>query len=226
MRAWRGRVGVMGRTWRVCALFLLGGACAKSSCGPLYPCKADSDCPRANWYCSPSLNACADRDAGVAIVQPASGGYVGKSASVVATIGAEVGGPLNPSSLTLTAQPDGGPAETATLLPADGGNFVGSWSPSRPGLYVLTATWTDPGIVSPPVQVTAVLSPPSFALQIPNPPARPGALYQDPNLPNAWRRDEIVPVSVTSPDPIVDNTTVQVLVLGIDGGPLPSRFAV
>jgi hypothetical protein len=236
---------------RIAVSLLVAVACSPGSCGPLHPCQADSDCPGPNWYCDPTIhacwgrpdagsycapaclgfeeciqNACSPRYTSLVITSPVEGSEVDASVPVAVSLNLTSGHDRSdPESIVLVALTDGGIPDEVTLPSVDAGLFAGTWHPGMQAQYFLQASWSDAGLLSTIIAVTVDWTPPEFSLSVPSP-TRPGPAYLDPALPNAWRRDELVQVSVTSPADDVDPASVRVLLYGLqDGGGMPSPIS-
>jgi hypothetical protein len=190
---------------KLCTLIPDGGE--DMSCAPLCP-----------IYQVCRATVCYARYSGIAITQPVPNQYVDAgSATVVAQLVVAPGNArADPSFLTLTlGLPDGGTAGSGGLPIQSAGLYSGPLNPAFDGPYILTASYTDAGLTSPQVAITLDRIPPAFVVVVPSH-GRTG-IYVDPTQPTAWRRDDMVTLSIQSPEPNMVPSSVRVAVTGLGG---------
>jgi hypothetical protein len=155
----------------------------------------------------------------VEIGTPAPNSFVGPSVEIGLTLDVVTGFDRNdPAALSFTATPLTGPVETESIPLLGDGTYEATWMPAQQTTYTLVAAYPDAGLTSTPVTVVVLLTPPSFSAVVP-PSPRDGGIGTDPapGYAQAWRRDELFTVGVTSADTYVDLSTVEVVVVGIGG---------
>lgn len=192
------------------------------ACSPV--CSSATECVGA---------ACVPRYAAVEWASPGAGQTLyDATATLIAELRLAAGRtPNDPPALPFVlTRPDAGMSQ-ALLVRTDAGVYSAQVSTPVPGLYLATVSFPDAGLGPVPVAFTTDLSPPTFTVLAEAAPARRvvGDLNElDPSAPaGAWRRDETVRLRLTSTNPAVDPSSVQVFIRGIvaDGGlalvPLP-----
>ncbi|WP_257457803.1 outer membrane protein assembly factor BamB family protein [Archangium lipolyticum] len=132
-----------------------------------------------------------------------------------------------PETLSFSAvREDGGPGGSFSVASrGDGELYRTEWTPPGEGVYRVTVAHPVAGGPSTTRRATVDATPPSFAVRVP--PADAGVAsasttYTDPSLPNAWRRDQVVPVEVRTNEPNLDVPSVSVRLHGTDGGAAPA----
>lgn len=211
-----------------------GRACdAQGRCKAGYRCQANVCVKAPPDLCDPACaewqqcvaNQCQARYQAIEISTPAdqssvNGGPHPLAADLVLAAGATRMDPASLSwSITTTA---GDPVASGVLVPSGTGGYRGSWTPTAEGSRQLTVSYPDAGLVSAPVMFTVDLTPPVLTLVVPSPPRSTdgGTLTEvDPFAPQAWRRDDVAPITAVSPAPDVDPASVKLSVQGVgDGG--------
>ena len=155
---------------------------------------------------------------------PADNVRVRADVRLVASVEAGTSRVSLPAELAYSVQPGAG----AGTLVQDGGVYEGTWTVGDEGAFTLTAYLpnglADGGTAySDPLRLTVDRTPPVFTVSVP-PPARldggSTTIYVDPaGSADAYRRDEIAMVRVTSTADDVDPASVAVTVTGVrDGG--------
>lgn len=222
MRVWWG--------W-VCVVALLG--CS----GPQQQCSQDADCPgearcdaavQACVTCEPGICAdsqecvrasCHARYRSITLVRPA-GRVIAPGARFQARLELVDGrSRKDPPFLTYAIKNASGAVVASGSMLANGeGLFQSQWNVSSPGTYTLVMQYEAAGIASEPLEMTLDAEPPVVELVIPNPVRRDGS---DPNKAdererdaaflNAWRRDELVTVTIKASEPLDLGSSLVVL---------------
>jgi hypothetical protein len=171
--------------------------------------------------------ACFDRYTGLRITTPDAGAVVGATVQVTATLTLTSGLLRNdPPALAFAGACPGG-TDAPPLALVSAGLYAGTWKPSHEGSCRLTVSWPDAGSdaglsgpVSPPVAVTVDKTPPTFVASVLASPYT--GSQADPQAPGAWRRDDVVVISISSTDLYVNPSSVRAQLLGTDGDAGPS----
>jgi len=166
---------------------------------------------------------CQNRYSGISITQPANGVFLDGGTPVVAQLIVNPGfARQDPPTLDLAVTlPDGGPASGMLPIDVTGNFYQGALAPTGDGLYQLIARYVAAGLSSPAVRVTILTIPPSFVLNVPPPPMGPDAgnlNYTDPGIGTlAWRRDQVIPLSISSTNANLVPGSVSLTVTGVNG---------
>jgi hypothetical protein len=224
--------------------FLLAAACGPSEtpCGQDTDCDPDQICG-PDGYCvdvdagtdgGGADGGCAQTCAGyqacvngaclslytaLQITSPQQNGFVGASVEIDAALALVCGlTPNDPATLNFTATPLDGGVETGTIALLGAETYSTTWMPAQEGEYTLVASYPAAGLESTPIMFTVLKTGPVFQLQVPTP-VRDAGWQVDPapGYANAWRRNEIVTVGVTSTDPNVDIGIAQLILVGVQG---------
>lgn len=194
------------------------GGTAGGSSGGASTCSAA--CP--DWeYCSGG--SCVARYSSLTLVTPSR---TRSDFTALAHLTLSNGAPPNPpSSLHLELRDsDGGTSQLSMMLINDGGFRSGPISAARETRFELTARWLDAGLSA--IGTTIVdLTAPTFVVSWPPAPARlfdadSGLDQRDPADADAgvtaWRRDESVPVTISSHASDIDPSTIRLQVSSFD----------
>ncbi|QRN99405.1 hypothetical protein JRI60_10465 [Archangium violaceum] len=171
--------------------------------------------------------ACVSRFASVTVLEPAEGTPTG-GAEVTLRMRLEVkpefaSNPRFPAELVFSGTGvAGGQGGSFSAQSSAEGVYEVKWLPSATGEgdVKLTAAVPDGG-PSATVTVNVDRTPPAVTLVVPNPTfptdTSGRAQYADPNVPNAWRRDQEVRVELQVKEPHVDSSSLTLEVKGTDG---------
>jgi hypothetical protein len=119
---------------------------------------------------------------------------------------------------------DGGTGGVLSRSTADAGVYPAQWEPPGEGVFLLTAAYPADGGPSTTVQLTVDNTPPTFNVTVPpadEGPSQWGAVYGDPALAHAWRRDQVVPVKLRTNEPNLELASLKVRLYGTEGGAAP-----
>lgn len=180
-------------------------------------CKSDSDCG-ADAYCHMPSNSCVIRES-LTFLEPTSGAKVGATTRV--RIRLFLGQSRTPpATLTVTAQPATGAAETVTLT-RTGESYEGTFTPQRNGAYTLQAAFAEASL-SQQLAVTADLVAPTLTFDAVTYPTRmPSGQTSyvdiDPGFVDAFKRSERATFRVRSTAADVAPASVRVTVYGFNG---------
>ncbi len=208
------------------------GICDKER-GLCYAAESEVDPERCDPRCAPyeactASLSCVPRYTALTVTPGTGsvldGGVVPVTAELV--LGAKFN-PSFPESLNFSVvRSDGGTVEALTQLSRNEGVYTAQWTPPGEGVFLLTAAYPESGGPSTTVQLTVDTTPPTFAVAVPPADAGMatdgGATYGDPDLANAWRRDQVVPVEIRTNEPNLDPSTLTVALKGTDGGVAPA----
>jgi hypothetical protein len=161
------------------------------------------------------------------VVTPGDGGLVGKGAVPVRAellVDTTRFAANFPETLRFSAvREDGGTGGTFDAVSTDAGIYTTQWTPAGDGVFLLTAAYPTDGGPRTTVHLTVDATPPTFVVTVP--PIMGGSdggtTYGDPELVNAWSRDQVVPVEIRTNESNLDPSTVMVALKGTDGGLAP-----
>lgn len=168
-------------------------------------------------------NVCGARYQGIRLSAPAAGTVFRLGTTVLAELDVQPGVARNdPSELFLGVSGPGGNGSLSVPRVGDGAYGV-TWAPSPDGPYTIVAAWPEAGLSSAPVNVLVDNLAPTFALELPlvKRQADAGAfnfIDPTPGYENAWRRDQVLVANVASDDADLVSASVNLVVVGVDGG--------
>lgn len=164
------------------------------------------------------------------VVTPGDGGLVGKGAVPVRAelvVDTTRFSANFPETLRFSAvREDGGTGGTFDAVSTNAGVYTTQWTPpAGDGVFLLTAAHPADGGPRTMVHLTVDATPPTFVVTVPVADAgvsTGGTTYAEPGQPNAWRRDQVLPVEIRTNEPNLDPASLAVTLRGTDGGFAPA----
>ncbi len=228
------------KSWFLCLpLFLLLPACPgpQSSCSQDSECSAEATCNKEVGVCvTCEAGACSDfqqclrgscgaRYRSITIKRP-TGGVISPVARLQAQLDLSAGAARNdPPFLTyVITDSSGAGAGSGQLALLRDGLYEATWNAGSSSNYTLVVTYEAAGLTSAPAQFTIDAQPPTVEIAVPIPvrrdasdPTKADERDPAPLFDTAWRRSEIVNVSIKASEPLdLGNSTLVLTASGTD----------